>query len=211
MTDTLPGLLAAHAERTPRGVALRQKRLGSWHEITWSEYHEGVRAVAAGLEKLGLQPGEVVALIGGQRPQWLMTELGTQAAGGVIAPMFAEATPAELVELLRLCTPRFAVVEGQEQVDKLLEVRDKLPSPDLVLYWDPRGMRTYTDPWLRALWEVTGQPPPAMLHAAPATPSPGGQAPTPGPSPASGRGETAPTPGPSPNAGAWEPGSRDGA
>lgn len=157
MTDTLPGLLAARAARAPRGIALRQKRLGIWHETTWSQYLTAVRATAAGLAALGLQQGDVVALIGEHRAQWLIAELGVQAAGAIVAPLYADATAAELIEPLRLCAPRFAVVEGQEQVDKLLQLRDKLPSLERVLYWDPRGMRAYHDSRLRPLAEVTGQ------------------------------------------------------
>jgi long-chain acyl-CoA synthetase len=163
--ETLPGLLAAHAERTPAGVALRQKRLGIWHEITWRDQWQAVRAIATGLTGLGLRPGEVVALIGGHRVQWLQSELGIMAAGGTAAPLFTDAIPEELVSLLTACRARFAIVEGQEQVDRLLEIRAKTPALERVIYWDPRGMREYTDAWLRPLWELTGQPPPVSLAA----------------------------------------------
>lgn len=167
MTETLPGLLAAHAEQTPNGVALRQKRLGIWQEITWRAYWEAVQATAKGLTDLGLRPGDAVALIGGHRVQWLQSELGIMAAGGVAAPLFTDATAAELVFLLTETNARFAIVEGQEQVDRLLEIRAKVPALERVLYWDARGMREYTDPWLRPLWQITGQEPPRTLPGAP--------------------------------------------
>ncbi len=152
MAETLPGLLAARAERSPRGVALRQKRLGIWQEVSWQEHHARVRAVAAELVGAGLRPGDVVALIGGHRPQWLQAELGIQAAGAAVAPLDENLAPAPLADLVARCGARLAVVEGQEQVDKLLAVRDRVSALERVFYWDPRGMRAYRDdPWLRPL------------------------------------------------------------
>jgi long-chain acyl-CoA synthetase len=190
MGETLPGLLAARAERTPRGVALRQKRLGIWQETSWQEHHARVRAVAAELAAAGLRPGDVVALLGGHRPQWLQAELGIQAAGAAVAPLDEHRSPALLADLLARCNARFAVVEGQEQVDTLLAARDRVPTLERVFYWDPRGMRAYqADPWLQPLralrtgtvtFAVSGRTAPAP--GAPRRPSP------PSPSPACGRG-----------------------
>ncbi len=151
MEETLPGLLAARAARTPRGVALRQKRLGIWQEMSWQEYHARVRAVAAELAGGGLRPGDVVALVGGHRPQWLQAELGVQAAGAAVAPLDEHLVPAPLADLLARSGARFAVVEGQAQVDALLQVRDRLPALERVYYWDRRGMRAYRYPWLHPL------------------------------------------------------------
>lgn len=152
MEETLPGLLAVRAERTPRGVALRQKRLGIWQEVSWQEHGARVRAVAAELVGAGLRPGDAVALIGGHRPQWLQAELGIQAAGAVVVPLDEHLAPAPLADLVAQSGARFAVVEGQEQVDKLLAVRARVPALERVFYWDPRGMRAYqTDPWLQPL------------------------------------------------------------
>jgi long-chain acyl-CoA synthetase len=151
MTETLPGLLAERARRTPTGVALRRKQRGIWCEITWQDYLEGARAVAGTMAALGLRPGDTVALIGGQHPLWLQAELGIQAAGGVALPLSPDVAAAELADMLQVAEARFAVVEGQEQVDVLLALRDRLPSLEQVLYWDPRGMRAYADPWLRPL------------------------------------------------------------
>ncbi|MBI2761009.1 MAG: AMP-binding protein [Chloroflexi bacterium] len=159
MTDTLPGLLEQRAQDTPNGVALRQKRLGIWQELTWREYHDRVRSLAAGLQEIGLRPGDVVALVGGHRTQWLIAELGIQAAGGVVAPLDAEATIDVLSDMLRSVRPRFAIVEGQEEVDHLLELRPNLPSLERVIYWEPRGMRAYRDSWLLPLWEDVTSPP----------------------------------------------------
>jgi long-subunit acyl-CoA synthetase (AMP-forming) len=157
MAETLPDLLEAHAQNTPNGVALRQKRLGIWQQLTWQEYHARVRAVAAGLQELGLHPNDVVALIGGHRIQWLIAELGIQAAGAIAAPLDAEATTEALGDMLCTIKPRFAVVEGQQEVDHLLALREAIPSLERVLYWEPRGMRTYREPWLLVL---PGLPPP---------------------------------------------------
>jgi long-chain acyl-CoA synthetase len=190
MEETLPGLLAARAERTPRGVAVRQKRLGIWQEVSWQEHDARVRAVAAELVGAGLRPGDAVALIGGHRPQWLQAELGIQAAGAVAVPLHEYLAPALLADLVAQSGARFAVVEGQEQVDKLLAVRARVPALERVFYWDPRGMRAYqAEPWLQPLralrtGTVTFAPSDRTAPApgAPRRPSP------PSPSPARGRG-----------------------
>lgn len=177
MEETLPGLLAARAKRTPRGVALRQKRLGIWQEVSWQEHDARMRAVAAELVGAGLRPGDAVALIGGHRPQWLQAELGIQAAGAVAVPLDEHLAPAPLADLVAQSGARFAVVEGQEQVDKLLAVRAQVPALERVFYWDPRGMRAYrTEPWLqplRALYTGTVAFAPSERTApAPGTPPP---------------------------------------
>lgn len=161
MSETLPSLLAVRAERSPAAIALRQKRLGIWQEVTWEQYLAGVQAITLALLELGLQPGEVVALMGGQRVQWLEIELAVQAAAGIVAPLYSYLAPAELAGLLRACDARFVIVEGQEQVDSLLRIRDELPALERVIYWDPRGMRAYADPWLLPLRQVSGEPAPS--------------------------------------------------
>src|SRR5437899_1923505 len=100
MVETLPALLAANAQQSPRAVALRQKRLGIWHEMTWAEYHRRVVALAAGLLGMGLQAGDVVALAGGHRAQWPLAELAVLTAGGIVAPIFDDASAAELAQMV---------------------------------------------------------------------------------------------------------------
>jgi long-chain acyl-CoA synthetase len=152
--ETLVALLAATAERLPKRVAIREKRLGIWQEVPWPAYADTVGRLARGLAAVGLRRGQCLAIIAENRPQWLYTELAAQSIGAIPAGIFPSATTDETARLLRRLRPGVIVVEGQEQVDKLLSVRDALGDAAAVIYWDRRGMRAYHDPLLRDLSAV---------------------------------------------------------
>jgi long-chain acyl-CoA synthetase len=148
--ETLPALLAATAGRLPGKVAVREKRLGIWQEVRWPDYADTVGRLARGLAALGLSRGERLAIIGENRPQWLYTELAAQSIGAIPFGIFPSASADETAAHLHRLRPVVIVVEGQEQVEKLLSLRDALGDTVAVVYWDPRGMRSYDDPLLRA-------------------------------------------------------------
>lgn len=152
--ETLTALLAANGQRLAQRVAIREKRLGIWHEVRWAGYADVVGRLARGLAALGLRRGERVAIIGENRPQWLYTELAAQSLGAVPAGLAPSAPADEITALLRRLRPVLVVVEGQEQVDRLLRARDALGDAAAVIYWDTRGMRASTDPLLRAFDDV---------------------------------------------------------
>ncbi|MEW6049111.1 MAG: AMP-binding protein, partial [Bacillota bacterium] len=153
---TLPRLLRWRGEG-PSGSrpALRHKDRGIWQTVSWREYWEAARLVAAGLMALGLEPGEKVGVVADNIPEWYFTELGTQAARGVCVGVYQSGMPREVAYALSATDTVFVLAEDQEQVDKLLEVRSQLPLVRRVIYQDPRGMRRYRDdPWLMSFEEL---------------------------------------------------------
>jgi long-chain acyl-CoA synthetase len=156
--DTLPKLLLEDYSRWGNTkVAMRRKRLGIWREYTWEDYYVNVKCLSLGLVEVGLQQGDTVAIIGDSNPEWFWAELAVQAAGGVVTGFFPDATPSELEYILRDCEARFVVAQDQEQVDKLIALKDHLPSVERVIYWQPKGMRDYDDPMLISFDELLKQ------------------------------------------------------
>ncbi|MDP9265329.1 MAG: AMP-binding protein [Chloroflexota bacterium] len=152
--ETLPKLLAANAARYGQRAALREKDLGIWRETSWSEYLENVRRLALGLLTLGFKRGDKLAIIGDNRPEWLFAELAAQSLGGAAVGLYQDGVASELAFVLRHSEARIVVVEDQEQVDKLLEVRASVPAVERIIYYDPRGLRGYSDDLLMPFTEV---------------------------------------------------------
>jgi long-chain acyl-CoA synthetase len=153
-SDTFPKLIRANARRLGREVAIREKDLGIWQSYTWAEYETHGRRIALGLAALGLRRGDKVAIIGDNRPQLYWAVLATQALGGVPVPMYQDAIERELAYIVDHAEVRFAVVEDQEQVDKLLHVRAQCPHLEFIVYDDPRGLRGYAEPFLVSLQQL---------------------------------------------------------
>jgi long-chain acyl-CoA synthetase len=152
---TLPQLLAAHARRHGRGkVALREKEYGVWQEVTWVDYAAHVRRVCLGLEELGLRRGETLAIVCGNRPAWLYAELGAQSLGAVPVGVYVDSLPEQLRHVVEHSEARIVVVEDQEQVDKVLGVRARLPRLVRIVVDDTRGLEDYREPLLLSLEEL---------------------------------------------------------
>ena len=141
--DTFPKLLASHVRQRPTRDAIREKDLGIWQSWTWAEAAAEIRALACGLARLGLQRGDKLAIIGDNRPRlyWGMT--AAQALGAVPVPLYQDSVADEMAYVLDNADVRIALVEDQEQVDKLLEVRDRCPKLEHAIYDDDRGLRHY--------------------------------------------------------------------
>ena len=154
---TLPALLQERARQTPQQVALRAKELGIWRETTWAVYLEQVKLFSLGLRSLGLERSDKLAIIGDNRPETFIAELAAQAAGAASVGLFQDAVPREIRYVVDDSDARFAVVEDQEQVDKLLELRERLPKLAKIIYYDPKGLRHYdrADGLLLSFDEVT--------------------------------------------------------
>ena len=145
-SETFAALLAEHARVRGNRPALREKNLGIWQTLTWQQVYERVQQLACGLAELGIKPGDHVAVIGENRPQLYMSMMATQALGAVPIPLYQDAVAQEMVYVLQDASVSVAVVEDQEQVDKMLEVRDQCPALRSIVYDDPRGLRHYVDP-----------------------------------------------------------------
>lgn len=146
--DTLPKLLALHARDHGSAVALREKDFGIWKEITWAAFHDRVRAFSLGLLELGAKRGDVVALIGDNRPDWVGGEIAAHAIGAMSLGIYRDALDEEVSYLITYADVRVIFAEDEEQVDKLLNLGDRLGGVQRIIYSDPRGMRKYSDPRL---------------------------------------------------------------
>ena len=151
---TIPQILAKQAEVLKDRVAIRKKSLGIWETVTWQEYLSFVRSVSLGLLSLGVERGEHVAIIMDNQPEWLFAELGTQAIGGITINLFTSSIPKELSVHINRFGSTIVFAQDQEQVDKLIEVRDELGDVRKVIYVDPTGMAFYKDPWLLSFREL---------------------------------------------------------
>ena len=153
--DTFPKLLVRNAETFgDRKVAMREKEFGIWQEFSWKEYHDHVKYFSLGMVSLGLQAGDKVAIIGDNRPEWVWGEVAAQAAGAVPLGLYQDSTLKEVSYIIDHSDASFVLAEDQEQVDKILDMKEQLPKVRYIIYSDPRGMRGYKQPFLLDFKEV---------------------------------------------------------
>lgn len=152
--DTFPKLIRVNAQRWPDKVAIREKDYGIWQSYTWREYWEQGRLIALGLASLGFARGDKAAIIGDNRPQLYWAVMATQALGGIPVPLYQDSIEKEMEYIVDHAEARFAAVEDQEQVDKLLHIKERCPRLEYIIYDDPRGMRAYSEPFLMSLAEL---------------------------------------------------------
>jgi long-chain acyl-CoA synthetase len=133
---------------------MREKDLGIWQEWSWLQMLDEIRTFACGLTAYGLQRGDKVAIVGDNRPQLYWAMMATQCLGGVPVPLYQDAVADEMQFVLDHAEARFAVVEDQEQVDKLLSVWERCPTLEMLIYHEPRGLRHYDNPFLHAFGAV---------------------------------------------------------
>jgi long-chain acyl-CoA synthetase len=142
---TFPQALVEKAKTVGPKVAMREKDFGIWNEFTYNDYLEQVKSLGLGLAKLGVERGDMVAIIGDNRPEWVFSELAVQSIGGVSVGIYQESLSNEIAYILNDCAAKVVIVEDQEQVDKLFEVREEIEHVQTIIYYDPRGMRSYKD------------------------------------------------------------------
>lgn len=155
--DTFPKYLLANAERIGARPAMRHKDYGIWQTWTWAEQLAEVRAFALGLEAMGLKHGDRVAVIGANRPRLYWTEAAAQSLGAVPVPVYADAVAEELAYVLNHAEVRFAVVQDQEQVDKIQSFLKDIPKLEHVIYDEPRGLRDYEHKRLHSYADVAAK------------------------------------------------------
>ncbi|REJ75186.1 MAG: long-chain fatty acid--CoA ligase [Acidobacteria bacterium] len=176
--STLPGLLQRNAEQIADLPALREKEFGIWQTFSWQQARDRVRDFALGLEQLGLRRGQAIAILGDNRPEWVIAELAAQSLGGVAMGLYQDSAALEIAHLVEFAECEIVVAEDQEQVDKLLEAIEVSedsengeeaggenggaspapPDPFAKVRWiitfDPRGLRDYDDPRLLRFEQV---------------------------------------------------------
>ncbi len=157
MESTFPRLLKQHCENYgDKKVAMRKKEFGVWKQYTWKDCYLNVKYLSLALISLGLEPGDRVAIIGDNDPQWHWTELATQAAGGVALGIFSDAALPEAKYILEHSDAKFIAAKDQEQVDKILAMKEELPNLKKVLYWEDKGLWAYDEPFLTSFGEAMG-------------------------------------------------------
>jgi long-chain acyl-CoA synthetase len=153
--NTWPKVLKYNGEKygdTRR--AFRHKHYGVWQPYTWKEYYLRVKSLALGLMALGLEAGDKVLIVGDNSPEWYYAELAAQSGHGVAVGAYSDLTPREIRTLAKNSNARFAIVQDQEQVDKLLLVKEALPHLKKVVFWNYKGLAHYKDPILLGFREV---------------------------------------------------------
>lgn len=155
--DTFPKWIAHHAVVRPDRPAMRHKDLGIWREWTWGQVARIVRDYALGLMAHGLQRGDKIAIIGTNRPKLYWSMMAAQSIGAVPVPVYADSVADEMAYVLDHAEVRFACVQDQEQVDKILSVAERLSRIEMVFYDEPRGLRDYDHSRLQAIDEVISQ------------------------------------------------------
>ena len=152
--DTFPKLLLENAARIGDLPACREKDLGIWQSWSWVQVADEVRALACGLAAMGFRRGDKLIIVGDNRPRlyWAMT--AAQSVGGVPVPVYQDSAAQEMAFVVEHAEARFALAEDQEQVDKLLEMRETVPRLEQIIYSDPRGLRNYGQDFLHSYESV---------------------------------------------------------
>lgn len=154
---TFPQLLRELAARRGDDTALQEKRYGIWQPITWREYEQRVAHVAHAFDAAGISAGDVVAVLGDNRPEWLLAELAAQSIGAAVVGIYPTSVGEELTHVLTYAEVRFVVAEDQEQVDKLLGIVDDVPTLERIAYYDPHGLESYDRAMLIDFAELEAQ------------------------------------------------------
>ncbi len=152
--DTLPKSFVRNVQRFGDRVAMRKKRYGIWLEYSWNDVYQHVSSFCLGLVSLGLQPGETVVIIGDNDPEFYWAQIATHSARAKTLGVFSDAGTQELMYAIGKSQGVFLVAQDQEQVDKALEIKDKLPGLRKIIYWDDRGLWNYEHPLLASFSQI---------------------------------------------------------
>ncbi|MFC1823914.1 AMP-dependent synthetase/ligase [Thermodesulfobacteriota bacterium] len=151
---TFPGLLEERAKRTPKKIAMREKAFGVWREYTWEKYFEHVKKAAAGLVELGLEAGDKVAIQAENSPQWIFSDLATQMVRGITVGIYPTSLAPEIKFLMEDSGAQFFIAGDQEQLDKILSIKDDLPLLKKIILIETKGVHRYRDPIIMTFEDV---------------------------------------------------------
>ena len=141
--DTIPRLVAHHAQNSPDAAAFREKEFGIWQSWTWRQTAAEIDALALGFLDIGVNAGDHIAIIGRNRPYLYWAMVAAQSVGAIPVPLYQDAVAEEMAYVLEHCSARFIVAQDQEQVDKIIDVKEELSGVEQIIFLDPRGMRKY--------------------------------------------------------------------
>ncbi|MGM0643152.1 MAG: AMP-binding protein [Thermodesulfobacteriota bacterium] len=155
LEHSIPQLLRWRVKQKPSATALREKDFGIWNVYTWESYYDHVRKTALGLKAIGLEKGDTIAVISDNIPELLFVAIGSHALGAISAGVYQTSMPDEIAQIIQYLKVSAVFCDSQEQVDKVLEVRDRIPGVKKVIFEDPRGMRSYmSDEWFMDIRDV---------------------------------------------------------
>lgn len=152
--QTVPEMFLERVAQVPDKVALRYKYLGIWRDVTWAQYLEKVRHTCMGLIALGLKPGDPVAVIGENRPEWLYSDLGTMCAGCVTVGIYTTSAAEQCEYVTVHSDSRVFIAEDEEQMDKALFFRERAPKLMKIVVMDPKGLKHFSDPMVMTFDEL---------------------------------------------------------
>ena len=152
--DTFPKLLLRNYKQWPNELAMCRKEFGIWIRYTWEDSYNTVKYLSLALIDLGFKPGDGIAIIGDNDPEWYWTTLAAQSAHGWVVGIYADSLPSEIKYIVEHSGARFMFARDQEQVDKVLQIKNELPELVKVIYWEPKGLEYYDDPFLASFSEV---------------------------------------------------------
>jgi long-chain acyl-CoA synthetase len=148
--DTFPKLLRHQATTLEQHPAMREKEYGIWQTWSWSDYFQEVKQFAAGLSALGFQPGDKLFIIGQNRPRMYFAMSAAQCLGGIPVPTYYDSVAEEMKFVISHAEAKYVVGEGQEQVDKILEIKDDCKNIQCVIYDDSRGLNEYPEDFVKS-------------------------------------------------------------
>jgi long-chain acyl-CoA synthetase len=152
--ETVPALFRRRVTTRGDKVAMREKDRGIWKAYTWKDYGEAAKAVGSGLIALGLAPGERAAILSDNNKEWLFCDLGTLCAAGVSTGIYPTDSPAQVEYLVNDCDAKYLFVEDEEQLDKILAVRERTPGLRKIIVFDMGGLRGFSDPMVVSLEDL---------------------------------------------------------
>jgi long-chain acyl-CoA synthetase len=152
--ETIPQIIKSNCAKWGSRTAMSMKMFGIWHRYSWQDYYNNVKYFSLGMISLGLKRGDVGCIIGDNEPQWFWSEFAVQAAGGIATGIYVDSIPSEVKYTAEHSDAKYAIVNDQEQTDKFLEIKEDLPLLKKIIYWDPKGLRNYEDPFLISFNEV---------------------------------------------------------
>ena len=151
---TIPQVFKQMVQKHGYRVAMRKKEYGLWHDISWNEYYTLAKYVGSALISMGLEKGDRVSITGDNCPEWVIIDLGIQCAGGVSAGIYSTNAWPQVEYVIQNSDSKFFFVENEEQLDKWLNFRDKIPFLKKVIVWDLEGLRDFKDPMVMTYKEL---------------------------------------------------------